>query len=228
MCVCCVSAAFRGGAVQRVHNDIDAYGGRLQQAVVTRVAELHQQADNTVSERVTHLDEQVRELAICRSKLECACIDEEEGLRGTAQQLFCPAVARTAREEAVRVCVRIRFSRSRCLLDDGNGVQLAKLVSKTVVSPCESGHLSVHLPEDVVAAIAGAGAVEAVPAPAVVRGARRRVAVPPAPVAVAPLPVPVAVVEHPSLLRESSIDMSAGACECVCVCVCVCVYLCVC
>jgi hypothetical protein len=110
--VCCVSAAVRGGALQRVYNDIDAYCDRLQQAVVTRKTELRQQAKDTVSEAVTHLDEQVRELAICRSKLENACMDEEAGLRGTAQQLFCPAVARTAREEAVRVCVRIRFSLS--------------------------------------------------------------------------------------------------------------------
>ena len=92
---------------------------------------------------------------------------------------------------------------SRCLLDDGNGVQLAELVSKTVVSPCESGDLSVHLPEDVVAAIAGAGAVEAVPAPAVVRGARRRVAVPPAPVAVAPVPVDLLVPSCGFLVFES-------------------------
>jgi hypothetical protein len=80
-------------------------------------------------------------------------------------------------------------------------VQLAELVSKTVVSPCESGDLSVHLPEDVVAAIAGAGAVEAVPAPVVARGARRRVA------------------GGRVLLHESSIEMSAGACVRVCVCV---------
>jgi hypothetical protein len=114
VCVC-VSAAVRGGAVQRVHEDIDAYGGRLQQAVVTRVAELHQKADNTASKGVTHLDEQVRELAICRSKLEYACMDEEEGLRGTAQQLFCPAEARTARAEKVRVCVSLCLSLSLSL-----------------------------------------------------------------------------------------------------------------
>ena len=102
---CVSSAAVRGGAVQRVHDEIDAYGGRLQHAVVTRVAELHQQADDTASENVARLDEQLRTLAICRSKLEYACVDEEAGLRGTAQQLFCPAVARTAREETVRACV---------------------------------------------------------------------------------------------------------------------------
>ena len=101
----CVSAAVRGGAVQRVHNEIDAYCGRLHHAVDTRETELHQQADNTASERVTRLDEQVRALAIFRSKVEYACMDEEAGLRGTVQQLFCPASARTAREETVRVCV---------------------------------------------------------------------------------------------------------------------------
>ena len=102
---CVSSAAVRGGAVQRVHDEIDAYGGRLQHAVVTRVAELHQQADDTASENVARLDEQLRTLAICRSKLEYACVDEEAGVRGTTQQLFCPATARTARAEGVRICV---------------------------------------------------------------------------------------------------------------------------
>ena len=46
-------------------------------------------------------------------------------------------------------------------------------VSKLLVSPCASGDMRVHLPEDVVAAVAGAGAVEAVTAPAAVRGVRR-------------------------------------------------------
>jgi hypothetical protein len=112
--VCVSSAAVRGGAVQRVHDDIDAYCGRLHRAVDTRKTELHQQADNTASERVTRLDEQQRELAIFRSKVEYACVDEEAGVRGTAQQLFCPAVARTARTETVRVCVSTRLSLFVC------------------------------------------------------------------------------------------------------------------
>ena len=107
--MCCVSAAVRGGALQRVNDAIEAYRSRLQQALDIRIAELHKQAKDTASEGATHLDEQVRELAICRSKLDYACMDEEAGLRGTAQQLFCPAVARIARAKTVRVCVRIRF-----------------------------------------------------------------------------------------------------------------------
>ena len=103
--MCVSSAAVRGGAVQRVHDEIAHYCGRLHHAVDMREAELHQKADNTVSEAVARLDEQQRELAICRSKLEYACVDEDAGLRGTAQQLFCPAVARAARVETVRVCV---------------------------------------------------------------------------------------------------------------------------
>jgi hypothetical protein len=107
-----VSAAVRGGAVQRVHDEIDAYCGRLYRAVDTRKGELHQQADDTASENVARLDEQQRELAIFRSKLEYACADEEAGVRGTTQQLFCPATAREVRTETVRVCFRANLSLS--------------------------------------------------------------------------------------------------------------------
>ena len=102
MCMC-VSATVRGGAVQHVHDDIDAYYGRLHRAMDARKAELHQQADDTASAALARLEERQRALAIVRSSLEYACVDEEAGLRGTAQQLLCPASARALRTVLVRV-----------------------------------------------------------------------------------------------------------------------------